>query len=147
MKKTIMVCVLAIIMVILCGCADGKTTAKRKENEWTIKTAAQMIIDASDFFKAPQSVRLVSGTANLIETEGTKKVTGLFYARLSGENSYGANTTTDYILFYGQDGSIIIATEKDAPDRFKDTSYFTGRDIDVGAINKIVADYWKNRGL
>ena len=53
MKKTIMVCVLAIIMVILCGCADGKTTAKRKENEWTIKTAAQMIIDASDFFKAP----------------------------------------------------------------------------------------------
>ena len=53
MKKIIMVCILAIIMVVLCGCADGKTTAKIKEIAKALGISLSELMDDPGTKKEP----------------------------------------------------------------------------------------------
>ena len=136
------------------ACNGGASQLPEKEN-----AVFHLLTEAALKFKSPSSVRVVSGTAVFSSREELEKenpgvtddwtaadiergYTLLAFLRLTGANSFGATTTSNYFITYGDDGGLLMLDLSDLG--IGDEQCYKANDFDYAAVNAALEAYWED---
>ena len=143
MKRIAMVAIVIIFALSLVGCSGETKLAEQDE------LAFEYVEKASDSFKDPTSVRILSGSFDDSETP-------ILYAKIMANNSYGANTTSYYLIENsGQCSEMDAETIQYALENPEQTDqikegwaddlllFFEDSALDYDSINDKLAEKWE----
>lgn len=107
------------------------------------KMASEIILTNANIFEKPETVRYISGTANLIRHR-KGYAHGMLYARLEMENAQGQRVQDDYVMCISyEDYKGHVVDKEQFPSYFQNTSVFESQQLSAEEINMHLEKHWK----
>lgn len=109
------------------------------------KMASEIILTNADAFDKPETVRFISGTANLIRhRKGYAQ--GMLYARLEMEDAQGQRVQEDYVMCISyEDYKGHVVDKEQYPSYYQNTFVFESQQLSAEEINMHLEKYWEKK--
>lgn len=109
------------------------------------KMASEIILTNANFFEKPETVRFISGTADLIRhRKGYAQ--GMLYARLEMEDAQGQRVQDDYVMCITyEDYTGHVVDRELFPNYYQNTSVFEGQYLSAEEINMYLKKHWEKK--
>ena len=110
------------------------------------KMASEIILTNANVFEKPETVRFISGCANLIRhRKGYAQ--GMLYARLEMEDAQGQRVQEDYVMCISyEDYKGHVVDREQYPNYYQNTSVFESQQLSAEEINMHLEKHWEKKG-